>query len=213
MTPLVLAIVFAALAGWTAFTGVSEPRPKGLQGEWLTVDEAARRTGLSAAIWRQYARNWEKLHLARKVTRNVGKVRSEWLIHASADPRLTAAQFESACRVDLTRTPPRYAAWALDDWRWVARFRALLAAGRRRGLSTSAVYRQVITEARQEGRKLSRRSLEVYTRALLGPDGRGVTGLIPGYQAARLPEPGECEERGRRTGQREGSLRRRPSGA
>ena len=184
MTTLALAVVTAVLAGMLGGAGLldaGETRPRGLGGVWISAEEAVRRTGLSAALWRRWARHWAKAHLARKVTRNVGKVRSEWLIHASADPRLTALEFESACQADLTRTPARYAAWALGNWRWAARFRGL----RSQGLSASEAYRQVIAEARQEGRKLSRRSLEVYTRTLTGPEGRGVAGLVPGYKAAQ----------------------------
>lgn len=183
--------------------------------DWITVDEAAARTGLSMRHWQRIAATAAKAPFSSSSTGLPrlgapvsGRGKPVWWLHRSIDPRL-ARVIDADVRADrdAKRLQEGESAESLDRAhrraRWLHEWRARLAERRLVGVTDAEIAERIVCEARAaEGPdfKISPRSLRAWWAAYnrIGDNGQiaGLAALVDRYRgphpsgetAARSPD-------------------------
>lgn len=170
--------------------------------EWITVQQAAERTGDSARTWRGRAAAESRAaiaagrqSLARKAPPPGGMGRQAWWVHRSIDGRLSRFpeprdRDRRRCDALIAKYPQHAVDRAVHRNFWLRHWRNLCAQRRDNGATDRVLAERVVAQARSNedaSFKISVRSLDrwwrVYNR--IGEDGqiRGIEALIDRYDA------------------------------
>jgi len=169
------------------------PRP----GEWVTIAEAARLSGVYKSCWylranrvAEHARTVGLNSLAIKAPIGGGRATVVWWLHRSLDKRLALDLDAQVCR-DNARSFPCSKAQLDRAWRrarWVVEWRKACENQARGKRIKGALARQIVRRAKEtEGAefRISVRSLQVWWRrySAFGREGgiAGLSGLIDGF--------------------------------